>query len=44
MPEDGVNLDLDGHNALVTGAGSGLGAATALVLAAHGARDLWGHG
>ena len=42
MPEDGVSLDLDGRNALVTGAGSGLGAATARVFAAHGARVICG--
>jgi NAD(P)-dependent dehydrogenase (short-subunit alcohol dehydrogenase family) len=38
MDGNGVNFNLDGKVALVTGAASGLGAATARVLAAHGAR------
>lgn len=38
MDENGVSFNLDGKVALVTGAASGLGAATARVLAAHGAR------
>jgi NAD(P)-dependent dehydrogenase (short-subunit alcohol dehydrogenase family) len=38
MPENGLNFDLDGKVALVTGAASGLGAATARVFARHGAR------
>lgn len=36
MSENGLDFDLDGKVALVTGAASGLGAATARVLAAHG--------
>ena len=42
MAENGLNLDLGGKVALVTGAGSGLGAATARVFAAHGARVVCG--
>ena len=38
MNENGVSFDLDRKVALVTGAASGLGAATTRVLAAHGAR------
>ncbi len=42
MSENGIDFDLDGKVALVTGAGSGLGAATAGVFAAHGARVICG--
>jgi NAD(P)-dependent dehydrogenase (short-subunit alcohol dehydrogenase family) len=38
MTENGSNFELIGKVALVTGAASGLGAATARVFAAHGAR------
>jgi NAD(P)-dependent dehydrogenase (short-subunit alcohol dehydrogenase family) len=42
MPEHEFDFDLDGKVALVTGAASGLGAATARVLASHGARVVCG--
>jgi NAD(P)-dependent dehydrogenase (short-subunit alcohol dehydrogenase family) len=42
MPEQSSAFDLGDKVALVTGAGSGLGAATARVLAAHGARVIGG--
>lgn len=38
MAQNGMTLDLGGQVALVTGAGGGLGAATARVFAEHGAR------
>jgi NAD(P)-dependent dehydrogenase (short-subunit alcohol dehydrogenase family) len=38
MQENGLNFDLNGKVALVTGAASGLGAATARILGDHGAR------
>ncbi len=38
MAENGLDFDLGGKVALVTGAGSGLGTATARVFSAHGAR------
>jgi NAD(P)-dependent dehydrogenase (short-subunit alcohol dehydrogenase family) len=38
VPDNGLSLDLSGRVALVTGAASGLGAATARVFAEHGAR------
>lgn len=42
MAENGMSFDLDGKVTLITGAGSGLGAATARLFAAHGARVVCG--
>ncbi|TCJ16842.1 SDR family oxidoreductase [Rubrobacter taiwanensis] len=42
MPENGLTFDLGGKVALVTGAAGGLGAATARILARHGARVVAG--
>ena len=42
MPDNGLDLDLSGKTALVTGAASGLGVATARVFAGHGAHVVCG--
>jgi NAD(P)-dependent dehydrogenase (short-subunit alcohol dehydrogenase family) len=42
VPDNELDLDLSGKTALITGAASGLGAATARVFASHGARVVCG--